>query len=153
MNKRTRKIIQDINDSVPTELRKRLFKREYVAPDLRLRVRDAVKEMRKGAAALTGDEQAKALKEADRLQNMIDAGYYDATQLVVDPEVAKEIEAYVDAELDKAIAEGRIPHPKNDKEYQSFKRKLKQYGNRNEKSAFGGDGAGAAGEGGSSTTD
>lgn len=134
MNKRTRKIIQDINDSVPKELRKRLFKREYVAPDLRVRVRELVKEMRDEAARLAGDEQKKVLKEAERLQNMIDAGFYDEMRTVVDPEVAKQMEAYVDAELDKAIAEKRIPHPKNDREYQSFIRKLKQHEKRNQRS-------------------
>ncbi|MDQ0316404.1 hypothetical protein [Amorphus orientalis] len=134
MNKRTRKIIQDINDSVPKELRDRLFKREYVAPDLRIRVRETVAELRKEAEQLEGEERDKALKEAGRLQNMIDAGFYDATQIVVDPEVAKEVDAYVERELDKAIAEGRIPHPKNDRDYQSYIRKLKQHGKRKQRS-------------------
>lgn len=147
MNKRTRKIIQDINDSVPKELRDRLFKRVYVAPDLRLAVHEAVKSMREEAEELEeGVQRSKLMKEADRLQNMIDAGFYDEMQIVVDPEVAKEIEAYVDAELDKAIAEGRIPHPKDDRQYQSFIRKLKQDGKRKERkqadqeSALRGDG-------------
>lgn len=134
MNKRTRKIIQDINDSVPKELRDRLFKREFVAPDLRIRVRETVAELRKEAEQLEDEERDKALKEAGRLQNMIDAGFYDATQIVVDPEVAKEVDAYVERELDKAIAEGRIPHPKNDRDYQSYIRKLKQHGKRKQRS-------------------
>lgn len=131
MNKRTRKIIQDINDTVPKELRDRLFKRVYVAPDLRLSVREALTAMREEAEEMEeGVQRRKLMKEAERLQNMIDAGYYDTTELRVDPEVAKEIDAWVGKELDRAIAEGRIPHPKSDRGYQSFIRKLKQHEKR-----------------------
>jgi len=150
MNKRTRKIIEDINNSVPQELRDRLFRREYVAPDLRLSVREAVKAMWEEAAEIEEGVQRRNLeKEATRLQNMIDAGYYDTTELRVDPEVAKEMEAWVDRELDKAIKEGRIPHPKHDRQYQSLVRKLKQHGKRKQRdqeSALRGDGEGAGSE-------
>lgn len=148
MNKRTRLEIQRINDSVPKELRDRLFKRVYVAPDLRLTVREAVKAMREEAEEMEeGVQRRKLMKEAERLQNMIDAGYYDTTELRVDPEVAKEMDAWVEKELDKAIAEGRIPHPKHDRQYQSFIRKLKQHEKRRQQAggdqepAVGGDGA------------
>jgi hypothetical protein len=131
MNKRTRRIIQEINNSVPKELRERLFQRVFVAPDLRLSVREAASAMREEAEKMEESVQRRKLvKEADRLQNMIDAGYYDTTELRVDQEVAKQIDAWVSQELDKAIAEGRIPHPKHDRQYQSFIRKLKQNGKR-----------------------
>lgn len=135
MNKRTRKIIQQINDSVPQELRDRLFVDAYVAPDLRLEARKQAQELWKTANDLPDGSKEEALIAAQRLQNIIDAGYYDAKEKRVDPEVAKEIEAWIDAELDKAIADGRIPHPKDDREHQAFIRKLKQHEKRTQRSA------------------
>ncbi len=153
MNKKTAKVIQQIHDSVPKEWRDQVVTQEYVAPDLRLQVRETVKEMREEAEQLTGEKREKALKEVQRLQNIIDAGYYDAKEWRVNPEVAKKIEEYIDAELDKAIAEGRIPHPKNDKGYQDYKRKLKQHEQRYRKSALRRVESGARGEGRSGQAD
>lgn len=136
MNKRTRRIIQEINDSVPQELRSALFKEVYVAPGLRLEARRNAKAMRKDAEALPeGGEREIALRSVQRLQNIIDAGHYDTKELRVDKEVAAKIDAWVDAELDKAIKDGRIPHPKDDKQHNSYQRKLKQHEQRKRKEA------------------
>lgn len=134
MNKRTRRVIQQIHDSVPKELRDRLFVETYIAPDLRLEARKQAQELFDEANALPdGEEKEVALKAAQRLQNIIDAGYFDEKQLTVDKDIAKQIDDYVSAELDKAIAEGRIPHPKDDRQHQNFIRKLKQHEHRQQR--------------------
>lgn len=151
MTKKTQRIIQAINDSVPKELRDAVLTQEYIAPDLRLLARKTVVELREEAEAMEpGKERDKALREVQRLQNVIDAGYYDEKEWRVNKEAADKVEAWIDAELDKAIKEGRIPHPKNDREYQNYQRKLKQHERRNQKSTIGRIAKGARGENGSS---
>lgn len=154
MNKKTQKIIQAINDAVPKELRDAVLTKEYIAPDLRITARETVAEMREAAEEMTGNEREQALKEAQRLQNIIDAGYYDQKEWRVNKEAAAKVEAWIDAELDKAIKEGRIPHPKDDKDYQRYQRKLKQNERRTtKKSAIRGIGAGTGSKEGSRSAD
>jgi hypothetical protein len=137
MNKRTLRVIKEIHASVPQDLRDRLFVETYIAPDLRLEARKQAKELFEEANALPdGPKKETALKGAQRLQNIIDAGYYDAKEKRVDPEVAKQIEAYIDTELDKAIKEGRIPHPKDDTGYQNYQRKLRKHEHKSRREAF-----------------
>lgn len=129
MNKSKLKKIKEIEKQVPQALRDKLMKEEYVAPDLREEAIKTLSEYPEEIDSLSGDEKSQAIKECKRLQNLFDAGYFDAKEMVVDPTVAKQIDDYVEKGIKAAIKSGDLPPAKNDKELEDYVKKLQ----RNEK--------------------
>ena len=123
MNSKVSKKIKLIEDRVPQEWRDALMCEQYVAPDLREEVQVTMKEL----------QEEGNIKEYLRLKHLFDAGYYDAKEAVVDQEVAKKIEDFIDVELDKAIESGELPKPKDDKGLQKVIKKLKRNEKRKQK--------------------
>ncbi len=122
MNKKTEKKLRAITESVPQELRDKLVTRDYIAPDVRNAVIEQLIE------ELTDPEE---IKEQRRLQNMFDAGFYDAMEDIVDPEIAKQIDEFVENKIQEAIDAGDLPDPSKIDDY---KAKTKRNERRKQKS-------------------
>lgn len=127
MKKSVEKKLRAINKRVPQEWQDAVIKTQYVAPDLRNEILAVLAETPET------DEEAK---EQRRLQNMFDAGYYDAEESIVDEEIAKKIEEWVDAEVQKAIDAGEIPDPKKDDDVKKLVKKTKRNVKRKQESSL-----------------
>lgn len=125
MNSKKLKKIKAIEKQVPQEWRDKLMVEEYVAPDLR---EEAIKTLTE-----LEEEGATDTKDYLRLKHLFDAGYYDAKETKVDPIYAKKIEDFVEKGLRKAIKNGELPKPSDDKELQDYVKKLKRDEQRKQK--------------------
>lgn len=125
MNSKKLKKIRAIEKRVPQEWRDALTSEEYVAPDLR----------EEALNTLTEYEANGETNEKDylRLRHLFDAGYYDKKELVVNEEMAKKIEDFMDEEIDKAIASGELPPPEDDNELKEYVKKLHKNGKKQTK--------------------
>lgn len=103
MKKAHLKEIERINKNIPKELTDNLIKKELAYPVLR--------EL--AMKALNDPEVAHLVSEEDRAnyQAMLDSGYLDEMIDVVDPEIEKKIDEYLDIEFEKARKLGRLPPP------------------------------------------
>lgn len=126
MRKKTEKVLRRINKSVPKEWQDAVVSEQYIAPDVREGVLEALKEV---------PSTPEGEKELRRLQNLFDAGYYDAKESKVDEEIAKKIEDYVEEEIKKAIEAGEIPDP-SEEELTMIDKKSKRNAKRKQKSSL-----------------
>ena len=135
MRKSKLKIIQEIQSSVPQAWRDKLMTEQYIAPDLRDEAIKTLAEYPDDIAKLEGDEQKSAEKDFSRLQNLYEAGYYDATEQVVDEKIGKKIENYIEKALKEAMKSGKLPKAKNDKELANYIKKLHKHETKQRKSS------------------
>jgi len=133
MNKTKLKKIKAIEQKVPQEWRDALMKEEYVAPDVRNEALATLKDYQDRIPTLEGTELYEATRDHQRLQNMMDAGYFDAKEMKVDEDMAKQIEDFIDEEMKKAIESGELSAPKDDKEFIKYVKKLHKHGTTNQK--------------------
>lgn len=122
MNSKTARELRRISESIPQEMLDRLI-------------------VEKEAMSTTKDLLKKAIKDKsvpkekrDKFKNVLDSGYLNFTEKVSDPEVEKEIEEWVDNQIEIAIRNGRVPDPKTDKELQKYIKKAKRWTKNREKS-------------------
>lgn len=121
MNSKTIKELRRISSRIPEEMLDRLMVEKDVAP--------VVKEVLERACK----DKDVPKKLRDKYRNIIDAGYIDLKEMIVDEDVQKEVDEWVENEIDKAIKLGRIPDPKVDKELQAYTKKSKQWIRKNTK--------------------
>ena len=114
MKKSTIRELQRISQSIPKELLDKLMVTRLKSPT----VVEVVKRV------LVDDTVSKEKKE--QLQHIIDSGYLNQTETVADPEIEKQIDEYMDKEIERAIKLGRIPDPKKDKDLKDFRKKIKK---------------------------
>ena len=114
MKKSTIRELQRISQSIPKELLDKLMVTRLKSPT----VVEVVKK------ALADDTVSKEKKE--QLQHLVDSGYLNQTETVADPEIEKQIDEYMDKEIERAIKLGRIPDPKKDKDLKDFRKKIKK---------------------------
>lgn len=131
MNARKLEIIRNIEKSVPKEWRDNLIVKRFVAPDLRQSIIEELEELPGQILALEGEEKAQMEKHYRRLRNVFEAGFYDATEHVVDQEMAKKIEDFIEAGIQAAIDRGELSD--DDKELKQITKKLKRNAKRNTK--------------------
>lgn len=97
MKKKHLRVLDDITKSIPKELIEKLTK---TVPMF-----ETLKEI--ATRALTDDSVAESDK--DRFRTMLASGYLDKTEEVIDEEIEKQINDYVEAEIEKAIKLKRLP--------------------------------------------
>lgn len=104
--------IKRISDSIPTELLKNLIKQEPQFATL------------KEIATRGLEDPDVSEKEKIKLKAMLDSGVLDRTVGVPDPDIEKQIEAYLDAEFEKARKLGRLPPPQKASNLKSKAKKI-----------------------------
>lgn len=114
MKKNTIKELRRISMSIPKELLDNLMKEQLVAPTV-------VEVVEKALVDPNVSEEKKL-----QLQHLKDSGYLNKKEMVVDQEVEKKIDEYVDKEVERAIKLGRIPDPKKDEDLKEFRKKIKK---------------------------
>jgi ArsR family metal-binding transcriptional regulator len=129
MNQRKIQIIRDIEKKVPKEWHEALIKKQYLAPDLRQEVIEQLEAYPAEIEQSQGETRVKLEKDFRRLKNIFDSGYYDAMENVVDTEVAKKIEDFIDQGLQEAIERGDLSD--DDEEIKKINKKLKRNAKRN----------------------
>lgn len=127
MRKSVEKKLREINKRVPQEWQAAVVTEQYIAPDLRNEVIATLAET---------PENEEEAKEQRRLRNLFEAGYYDAKESVVDEEVAKKIEEWVEAEIKKAVDAGEIPDPNKTDELEAVRKKIKRNVKRKQQSSL-----------------
>jgi tRNA A37 N6-isopentenylltransferase MiaA len=99
MNKKHLRVIKMIQDGIPKDLLMNLTKKEIQAPTIK-----KVFEL-----ALTKPDDEVSPRQKRNIQAMLDSGRLDREVEVLDYAVEKEIDAYITAEIDKAVKLGRLP--------------------------------------------
>lgn len=97
MKKAHVRILQGIQDSIPKELLDGLMKKVLAYP--------ALKEI----ATRGKDDPNVSEEDRNKFRIMLDSGYLDKEIEVIDPEVEKKINDFVEAEITKAKKLGRLP--------------------------------------------
>ena len=110
MKKSTIKELRRISMSIPKELLNNLMKEQSVAPSI-IEIMDK---------ALVDPDVSE--KDKERFRHIKDSGYLNRKEMVVDFEVQKKIDEYLDKEIKTAIKLGRIPDPKKDEDLKEFRR-------------------------------
>jgi len=110
-----------IQEGIPRELLMNLTKKEIQAPTIK-----KVYEL-----ALTKPDDEVTPRQKRNIQAMLDSGRLDREVEVLDEEVEKEIDAYMEAEIAKAVKLGRLP--KEAPMLNSLKKKGNQYAKRQER--------------------
>ena len=121
MNTKTLKVLRGIAKRIPEKYLEKLMRPQPMAPTVKLIAKKALKDK-------DIPEETKR-----RLKNVIDAGHLDKTEEAVDPKIEAKIDKWLEKEVDKAIKEGKIPHPKNDKEANNYHKKLWKNTSKNTK--------------------
>lgn len=121
MNKKHLRVIKMIQEGIPQELLMNLTKKEIQAPTIK-----KVFEL-----ALTKPDEEVSPRQKRNIQAMLDSGRLDREVEVLDYEVEKEIDAYISAEIDKAVKLGRLPAKAP--QLETLKKKGIQYAKRQEK--------------------
>jgi NH3-dependent NAD+ synthetase len=116
MKKKHLQVIERIQNSIPKELKDSLMKEERYAP-VTLEIIDKALADKRGTPEFL-----------EKLQALKDSGELDRTMQVVDVEVEKKIDAYMESELKKAIKRGELP-----KKMEKLKTKSKQHVRRSQK--------------------
>lgn len=96
--------IQRINKSIPKELLDKLTTQQYKFPTLREIAMKAIANPLE-VAHIVSPAQLRKYKE------MLDSGYLDQKEEVINHDVEKEIDAFLDVEFEKARKLGRLPPP------------------------------------------
>ncbi len=127
MKKKHLREIQRINKLIPSELLAKLTKKQYKNPT----IRDMVLRVLKDPEEVSHIVSAEDLEKYRAMQS---SGFLDEMEEVVDHEVEKEIDSFLDKEFEKARKLGRLPPPQ---EMPKLKTKSKQiyakHNNENDK--------------------
>ena len=115
MKKSTLKELKRISAGIPKDLLDKLMIEKDVAPSVVEVVRRALV-----------DPDVSAEKK-EQLQHLMDSGYMNIKEKVVDPEIEKQIDEYMNKEIERAIKLGRIPDPNNDEDIKHWKKKIKKH--------------------------
>lgn len=110
-----------IQEGIPKELLLNLTKKEIQAPTMK-----KVFEI-----ALTKPDTEVSPRQKRNIKAMLDSGRFDREVEVLDHEVEKQIDAYYQAEIDKAVKLGRLP--KHAPTLKSLTKKGVQYAKRQER--------------------
>lgn len=94
------KELQRIQRSVPELLRKSVVRKTPATPTVAMVVEKALEDP-------DFPEEKK-----EELRKLKENGHFDTQNLITDPKVEKEIDAYVNREIKKAVKEGRLPNRK-----------------------------------------
>lgn len=121
MNKKHLRVIKMIQEGIPQELLLNLTKKVTQAPTIK-----KVFEI-----ALTKPDSEVSPRQKRNIQAMLDSGRLDREVEVLDYAVEKEIDAYISAEIDKAVKLGRLP--KVAPQLETLKKKGIQYAKRQER--------------------
>jgi len=101
MDPNTLKVLQRISANVPKHLQDNLTK---------LVIDTSEEDVARAALSEPYISKKKKLK----IQEYLNAGKFRREETVINEETVKEIDAYYETEINKAIASGEIPDPKND---------------------------------------
>lgn len=112
MNSKIVKKISKISEEMPGEFRDKLMKKVDMTP--------AMKEVAERVMA----DKSIPKKKRDRVKNLYNDGHFTRQIEVVDEDVAKKAEKWMDNRIKKAIKDGELPDPKTDKETQKWIKKL-----------------------------
>lgn len=125
MKKSDLKIIKKINDEAWSMYGEDLLREELVAPDVKKLILAILKDKPKDVP----EEKRK------QLQALLDSGELDKKEYVVNEDISKKMDTYVQKRLVEEIKAGRLTNPKDDKNYQKFSSKIKQDARRKIKKA------------------
>ena len=115
MKKKHARVLRMIQESVPKEFFDGLVTEEPIAPTVKFMFEKALE------SDTISEEKKKAVKA------VLDSGQLDKRNLKTDETKAKLIEEYIEKEIDKAIALGRLPK-KPGKIKKTFNKLKKKYG-------------------------
>lgn len=121
MKKKHLRVIQMIQEGIPHELLMNLTKKEIQAPTIK----------KVFQLALTKPDEEVTPRQKRNIRAMLDSGRLDREVEVLDHEVEKEIDAYFQAEIAKAVQLGRLP--KEAPQLNRLKNKGVQYAKRQER--------------------
>ena len=121
MRKKHLRVIKQIQDGIPQELLRNLTKMELQSPTTK----------KLFELALTKPDDEVTPRQKRNIQAMLDSGKLDREVEVLDHEVEKLIDAYLQEEIVKAVKLGRLP--KKAPVLESLKNKGNQYVRRQEK--------------------
>lgn len=113
LTKEQKVVLDRIQDSIPSYLTDSVSKTEKVAPAMR-------EMLEKGLNDTEFSEESRK-----KFQMILDSGYLDQERTVEQPEIAAEIEAYVELEIAKAILRKELPRHRRGK--LSYEKLYKQY--------------------------
>lgn len=115
-------VLERIQRSIPQELLNRVTKKEQVAPKQARMIR----AMASGGESDDIDMSKVSPKDREYAQTLIDSGFVrdnlEKEVEVEDKMVAREIDAYVEAEVLKATERGELP---KGKKFRNLKKKIK----------------------------
>lgn len=97
MNKKTLKVLKDIQKNAPSHLLKHLIKKEKISP--------ATEELLQRALQEEGISEEKKKK----FKTALDSGIFSKEVDVIDEDVQRLYDEYYTREINKAIAEGKLP--------------------------------------------
>lgn len=112
MNNKIVKKLSKISLEMPKEFSSKLMKKVYMTP--------AMKE----TAERVMESKDVPKKKRDRVKHLYDTGHFSREIEVVDEEIAKKAEKWMEKRIKKAIADGELPDPKKDKETQEWAKKI-----------------------------
>lgn len=118
MKSRHLRVLKDIQDSIPKELIDNLTHKEKQFPTLRTVLEASLKE----------PDSVVSPEKKRRYRAILDSGVIDKEAEVIDQSVEKQIDAYMSAEIDKAVKLGRLP--RKAETIQLLNNKGKQYERR-----------------------
>lgn len=121
MRKKHLRVIQDIQRSIPRELLDKLMRKEIQAPTM-------IKVLQK---ALEQPDTEVSPRKKRAIRALLNSGNLDREVEVIDTEIEKVIDAFVSAEIDKAVKLGRLP--KKAPMLESLQAKGTRYARRQEK--------------------
>jgi hypothetical protein len=93
-------VLRRIQDSIPKELTERVTKKAPLAPTIK-------EVIERGLADPKVSPEIK-----HKLQVVKDSGYLDKEIEVEDPEITKQIDEFVEKEIEKAVLRGELPKGK-----------------------------------------
>lgn len=114
MKKQHLKELKRIQESIPEKMKSRLLIKRSVAPTVKKVVNLALKDK-----DITD-------KQKERLQHLKDTGLFDKKEEVVNKTAQKEIDKYLNEEIAKSIAAGRLPEPKDNSLFNKYLKKCKK---------------------------
>lgn len=119
MRKKHLRVIKQIQDGIPRELLMNLTKTELQSPTIKKLFEKAL------------TDPSTTERQRRNIQAMLDSGKLDREVEVLDHEVEKQIDAYFEAEIAKAVKLGRLPAEAE--KLDTLKDKGNQYARRQEK--------------------
>lgn len=119
MRKKHLRVIKQIQDGIPKELLMNLTKTELQSPTIKKLFEKAL------------TDPSTTERQRRNIQAMLDSGKLDREVEVLDHEVEKQIDAYYEVEIAKAVKLGRLPAEAE--KLDTLKNKGNQYARRQEK--------------------